>query len=254
MRLTLVVAASLVGGAINAMAGGGTLLTFPALVGLGIAPLTANATSTVALWPASVSSMWGYREPLRGAREWVVSFALPSVAGGLIGALLLIWTPAATFSRIVPWLVLGATGLFMTQGTLTKWLRRHSATSAAVPVERSPSPAILGFQFLIAIYGGYFGAGVGILMLAGLGFMGLSNIHRMNGLKNCGGLCMNAVAAAAFAVSGLVNWPVALAMAFGSFAGGYTGSRLAQRIGQRAVRSVIVLVGFSSGIWLMVAH
>src|SRR4051812_26487600 len=258
LRLALVVIASAVGGAINAMAGGGTLLTFPALVGLGIPPLTANATSTVALWPASVSSMWGYREPLRGARSWVVGFALPSLAGGLGGALLLIWTPADTFSRIVPWLVLGGTALFIAQGTLTDRLRRRAraATGGAgsAAAERPPSPMILGFQFLIAIYGGYFGAGVGILMLAGLGFMGLSNIHRMNGLKNWGGLCMNAVAAVAFAVGGLVNWPVALAMAVGSFGGGYTGSRLAQRIGQRAVRTVIVLVGLSSGIWLMVAR
>src|SRR3954465_2068806 len=131
LRLALVVLASLVGGTINAMAGGGTLLTFPALVGLGIPPLTANATSTVALWPASVSSMWGYREPLRGARSWVVGFALPSLAGGLVGALLLIWTPANTFSRIVPWLVLGATALFIAQGTLTDRLRRRTATSGA---------------------------------------------------------------------------------------------------------------------------
>src|SRR3954469_24707262 len=125
LRLTLVVVASAVGGAINAMAGGGTLLTFPALVGLGIPPLTANATSTVALWPASVSSMWGYREPLRGARDWVVPFALPSLAGGLVGALLLVRTPAATFSRLVPWLVLTATALFIIQGPLSARLRQR---------------------------------------------------------------------------------------------------------------------------------
>src|SRR3954465_3187644 len=144
----------------NAVAGGGTLLTFPALVGLGIPPLTANATSTVALWPASVSSMWGYRGPLRGARAWVVGFALPSLCGGLVGALLLIWTPPLTFSRIVPWLVLGATALFVVQAPLTRWLRRRAASSPdAVETpgaDRPPSPAILAFQFLIAIYGGYF--------------------------------------------------------------------------------------------------
>src|SRR4051812_8975609 len=130
LRLALVVVASAVGGAINAMAGGGTLLTFPALVGLGIPPLTANATSTVALWPASVSSMWGYRRPLQGAREWVIGFALPSLAGGFVGALLLIWTPPTTFSRIVPWLVLGATALFVAQGTVTDRLRQRSGKSA----------------------------------------------------------------------------------------------------------------------------
>jgi uncharacterized protein len=258
LRLTLVVLVSAVAGAMNAIAGGGTLLTFPALIGLGIAPLTANATSTVGLLPASISSMWGYRRPLRGARAWAVAFAWPSLAGGLVGALLLVGTPPSTFSRIVPWLVLGATGLFIAQGPLADRLRRNAAVLAADPPaassERSPTPVILGFQFLIAIYGGYFGAGVGILMLAGLGFMGLRDIHRMNGLKNWGGLCMNAVAALAFAVGGLVNWPVALSMAAGSFAGGYVGSRLAQRIGQQAVRLVIAFIGLSSGIWLMVAR
>ena len=258
LRLSLVVLVSAVAGVMNAIAGGGTLLTFPALIGLGIAPLTANATSTVGLVPASISSMWGYRRPLRGARDWVVAFALPSLIGGLIGALLLIGTPPTTFSRIVPWLVLSATGLFIAQGPLTDRLRRKAALSIADPPvarpEPSSTPAMLAFQFLIAIYGGYFGAGVGILMLAGLGFMGLRDIHRMNGLKNWGGLCMNAVAALAFAVGGLVNWPVALSMAAGSFAGGYVGSRLAQRIGQRAVRLVIAFIGLSSGIWLMLAR
>ena len=255
VRLLLVVFVSAVAGVMNAIAGGGTLLTFPALIGLGIPPLTANATSTVGLLPASVSSMWGYRDPLQGARHWMLAFALPSLAGGLIGAVLLIWTPANTFSRIVPWLVLGATGLFIAQGPLSDRLRRRgTGTSSGSPVDPSPTGLILAFQFLIAIYGGYFGAGVGILMLAGLGLMGLTNIHRMNGLKNWGGLCMNAVAAAAFAVTGLVNWPAALSMAAGSFGGGYIGSRLAQRIGQQAVRTVIVAIGISSGIWLMLAR
>lgn len=255
LRPIVVVLVSAVAGVMNAIAGGGTLLTFPALIGLGIPPLAANATSTVGLLPASVSSMWGYRDSLRGAREWMVAFTLPSLAGGLVGAILLIFTPATTFSRIVPWLVLGATGLFIAQGPLADWLRsRSGADTPATPAERAPSPLVLGFQFMIAIYGGYFGAGVGILMLAGFGFMGLTNIHRMNGLKNWGGLCMNAVAAVAFAVSGMVNWPAALSMAAGSFAGGYVGSRLAQRIGQPAVRLAIVLIGISSGIWLLVSR
>ena len=115
-----------------------------------------------------------------------------------------------------------------------------------------PRPQLLVFQFLIGIYGGYFGAGAGILMLAALGLMGLTNIHRMNGLKNWGGLCMNAVAAITFAFSGLVNWPVAASMAVGAIGGGYLGSRTAQRVSQQTVRVVIVLIGLGSGAWLLI--
>jgi uncharacterized membrane protein YfcA len=116
----------------------------------------------------------------------------------------------------------------------------------------APTVGVLVFQFLVAVYGGYFGAGIGILMLAALGLMGLTNIHQMNGLKNWGGLCANAVAAATFAASGLVNWPIALAMAVGSIVGGYGGSGLAQRVPQRAVRQAVVVVGLASAVWLAV--
>jgi uncharacterized membrane protein YfcA len=237
LHLAAVVAVSAVAGAMNAVAGGGTLLTFPALIGLGIPPLTANATSTVALWPGSAGSIWGYRRELAGARQWALGFALPSLLGGLVGALLLLATDEATFSELVPWLVLGATVLFMGQGPLGAWLRRRTNPAAAGAdatdgTDRFPDVRLLAFQFLIGIYGGYFGAGAGILMLAALGLMGLTNIHRMNGLKNWGGLCMNAVAAITFAVSGLVNWPVALSMAIGEVSGGYLGSRTAQRVCQ----------------------
>jgi uncharacterized membrane protein YfcA len=256
----LVVLAALIGGVMNSIAGGGTLVTFPALVALGITPINANATSTVALWPGALGSMWGYRGELRGARPWAVGFALPSLLGGAVGAYLLLRTPAERFSALVPWLVLGATGLFMVQRPVMKWFteRRPPCSSvSATPSDRDnhltsrwPPPSILVYQFLVAIYGGYFGAGVGILMLAALGFMGLQNIHRMNGLKNWGGLCMNAVAATMFAFSSLVNWPVALAMASGAIAGGYLGSRTAQRVPQQLVRGTIVAIGLISGVLL----
>jgi uncharacterized membrane protein YfcA len=255
--LLLVVLISAVAGAMNAIAGGGTLLTFPALVWLGVPPLTANATSTVALVPASLASVYGYRGELRGARPWAIGFALPSILGGAAGAALLRLTPEARFEALVPYLVLGATVLFVIQkpvmAALARWTRSHPpAESDAVLTSRFPRPAILVYQFLISIYGGYFGAGMGILMLAGLGFMGLTNIHRMNGLKNWGGSCANFTAAALFAVSGLVRWPVALAMATGAVSGGYLGSRLAQRIGQKAVRWSIAAIGFGSGLWMLV--
>lgn len=249
-------AIALLAGAVNSIAGGGTLLTFPALVALGIPPVVANATSTVALWPGAFGSMWGYRRELRGAQHWAVGFALPSIAGGALGALLLLRTPAPWFDLVVPWLVLGATALFMAQGPLVTRARRSAAsvpgaeTDAALTRHRPPC-SILAYQFLVGVYGGYFGAGVGILMLAALGLMGLTNIHRMNGLKNWGGLCMNATAAALFAASSIVSWPVAAAMAAGAVVGGYGGARLAQRVPQTAVRRTIVVIGVASGLWLL---
>jgi uncharacterized membrane protein YfcA len=267
LRLPLVVVASAVAGAVNSIAGGGTLLTFPALVGLGIAPVVANATSTVALWPGALGSMWGYRRELKGVRQWAIAFAIPSLTGGLAGAWLLLRTPPERFDALVPWLVLGATVLFMAQRAITarvaggwRGARASTGTSSQLggfpngyPLPTTGYPfLVLFYQFLVAIYGGYFGAGVGILMLAALGVAGFTNIHQMNGLKNWGGLCMNAVAAVTFALSGIVNWPVALAMAVGAIVGGYGGSRLAQRVSQQAVRRAIVVIGLTSGVWLMV--
>jgi uncharacterized protein len=249
-----VVLAALIGGAMNSIAGGGTLLTFPALVALGIAPINANATSTVALWPGALGSMWGYRGELKGARPWAIGFALPSLLGGFAGAWLLLRTPAERFSAIVPWLVLGATFLFMIQRPVMRRLQHRQGGTAVIDdhalTGRWPPASILAYQFLVSVYGGYFGAGVGILMLAALGFMGLHNIHRMNGLKNWGGLCMNVVAAGMFAFSSLVSWPVALAMAIGAVSGGYLGSRAAQRVPQALVRAAVVAIGLISGVLL----
>lgn len=252
LRLLLVVIAAAIGGAINAIAGGGTLVTFPALVGLGVPSIVANATSTVALWPGAVGSLFGYRQELAGARAWSIRFAIPSLIGGLVGALLLLRTPGERFDQIVPWLVLGATVLFMVQRPLMAALRKRSGVQAdsTDPTSRSPGAPLLLFQFGVAVYGGYFGAGIGILMLAALGFMGFTNIHRMNGLKNWGGLCINVVAAATFALGGFVDWPVAVAMATGALAGGYAGSRLAQRVPQAWVRRAVVVIGLGAAFWL----
>jgi uncharacterized membrane protein YfcA len=238
------------------VAGGGTLLTFPALIAAGLSPLVANATSTVALLPATLSSMLGYRDELAGARRWALALAVPSLAGGGLGALLLLHTSNATFNRVVPWLVLAATLLFTLQRPLLRWIRGADAEtkSDAELEQRSPAPALLAAQFAVGVYGGYFGAGIGILMLASLGFMGFSNIHRMNGLKNWGAFCMNLVAAVTFAFSGIVTWPVAVSMAVGSIAGGYVGARAAQRVPERAVRWAVVAVGLVSGVWLALRH
>lgn len=252
IRLIAVAIAAAVGGMVNSIAGGGTLLTFPALIALGVPPLVANATSTVALWPGALSSMYGYRAHLRGFLRWSMIFAIPSLLGGGTGAWLLLHTSESRFEAIVPWLVLGATFLFGIQGPLMKRLRpqrelRHDDGSFA---PRHGATALM-WQFLVGVYGGYFGAGIGILMLAVLGFMGFSDIHRMNGLKNWGGLCINFVAAVMFAISGIVDWAVALAMAVGAIAGGYAAAHLAQRVPQAIVRRAIIVVGVASGLWLM---
>ncbi|HKH91805.1 MAG TPA: TSUP family transporter [Gemmatimonadaceae bacterium] len=244
--------AALLAGMVNAIAGGGTLLTFPALVAAGLSPLSANATSTVALLPGALSSMLGYRGELAGVRRWAILFALPSLFGGALGAMLLLRTSSAAFDRIVPWLVLGATALFLAQRPLLRLVRgsRQQPGDDALSARR-PSAALLAGQFVVGIYGGYFGAGIGILMLAALGLMGFVNIHRMNGLKNWGGFCMNLVAAVTFASSGIVRWPVALGMAIGSIVGGYVGARAALRVSQEAVRGAVAAVGLLSGLWLL---
>jgi uncharacterized membrane protein YfcA len=285
LQLLLAALAAAAAGAVNAIAGGGTLITFPTLLAIGIPPIVANATSTVALWPGTVGSMWGYRRELVGAQSWAVRFAVPSLAGGIVGALLLLRTSSERFSAIVPFLVLGATALFVLQGPMLRALQARRATIAAaattvgasaamqpalevtvepagestvvaatsVAADRLPPPptVFLVYQFLVAIYGGYFGAGMGILMLAALGLMGLANIHQMNGLKNWGGTCINIVAVAIFAASGIVSWPIALVMAVGATIGGYVGSGLAQRVPQRVVRRAIIAIGVASGVWLL---
>jgi hypothetical protein len=248
----LIFLAAAIGSAVNSVAGGGTLVTFPAIVWLGLPALVANATSTVALWPGAIGSMWAYRGELTGARRWLAWFTIPSVGGGAVGAWLLLHTSAHRFDAIVPFLVLGATVVFVVQRPLTRWLSPGRAEFGGNG-EPLPRPAwwVFAAQFIVGIYGGYFGAGIGILMLATLGAMGLTGIHRMNGLKNWGGMCMNGVAAVAFAASGLVVWPVAIAMTAGALAGGYVGARAALRAGQVWVRRAVILTGLLAFIWLL---
>lgn len=251
---------SALAGAVNSVAGGGTLLTFPSLLWVGkLEEIIANATSTVALWPGQLSSLWGYRNELGASHRTLALFAVPSFLGGLVGSVLLLRTSNDTFARLVPYLILLATVLFMVQEPVARRLRRNEEMSSGGQGDSrqagfSPGRClvVVGFQFLVAVYGGYFGAGIGILMLAALGFLGLKNIHQMNAIKNISGMCINAVAALLFIVNGLVNWRLALLMATGAILGGYTGAGIAQRIGQKAVRRVIVLIGLSLTISLLI--
>ena len=235
-------------GAINSIAGGGTLLTFPSLLGLGLESKVANATSTLGLWPGSLGGAWGYRTELARSGRQACLFFLPSLIGGATGALLLLGTEPAVFDRLVPWLILGATLLFAMQGLVSRWLSARQTTD-----QTGPSPRrwllVLPLQFLVAVYGGYFGAGIGILMLAALGFLGIEDIHERNGIKNLAALCINGVAVITFIASRLVDWPVALVMAVGALLGGYLGAGIAKRIGPRWVRAVVIAVGLLATAW-----
>jgi uncharacterized membrane protein YfcA len=244
--VVLFVAATLAG-AINAVAGGGTLVTFPALVWSGLEERIANATSTVSLWPGSIGGMWGYRRELRGTTWWIV-LLLPSLLGGTAGALLLLATPASAFRAIVPYLVLSATCLFMLQGTLSRLRTKRASPS-------SPSAITIGvviiLQAAIATYGGYFGAGIGILMLAVLSLLQIESVHELNGVKTLLAACINGIAAACFVYAGAVNWPRALIMIAGSITGGYGGASIARQLGQKTVRAVVVAIGFCITAWML---
>jgi uncharacterized protein len=241
--------AAFVAGAINSVAGGGTLLTFPTLIWIGLPSINANATSTVAIWPGTVGTIWGYRLELRSASPRMFALALPSFAGGILGALLLRRTPPALFDALVPFLVLFATLLFMIQESVQRRLKLAHAES------HKSARWLMGamaFQLFVALYGGYFGAGIGILMLAALSVLGLTDIHQMNGLKALLGASVNAVAGAYFIWARMVYWPEFAVMVAGAIIGGYGGAMIARRIGGKVVRRIVVLVGLSMAAALFV--
>ena len=241
METAVIVVAAIVAGAINSIAGGGTLISFPALMWVGRNPIVANATNTVALWPASFAGMVGFRRELRTLPRWLYLLTIPSILGAALGAWLLLRTPAKTFQQIVPLLILTATLLLAGQEFISRWLggvaRAHEHPTAGWVT------FVFTFQFLVAIYGGYFGAGMGILMLAALGFIGLTDLHQMNGLKNLLAICINGVAAIYFGISGAVNWHDGIIMAVAGIAGGYFGARVARRLGRKFVRGFVVAIG-----------
>jgi uncharacterized protein len=237
----VIAAAAFAAGLINSIAGGGTLVSFPALMWLGRNSLLANATSTVALWPASLAGLYGFRRELEGGARTFLRFAVPSLAGGVLGATLLLLTPSDTFDRLVPFLILFATLLLAAQEPLSRRLRR--AGDEQRPPTRAWWAGAYVFQFFVGVYGGYFGAGIGILMLAALGLLGFTDIHRMNALKNLLAICINGIAAAVFIASGAVIWSDVLLMTFAAIAGGYTGARLAYKLGRRFVRVFVIVVG-----------
>jgi uncharacterized protein len=236
----VIAGAAFAAGLINSIAGGGTLVSFPALLWTGRDAVLANATSTVALWPASLSGVYGFRRELGGGARWVLLFGVPSLIGGVIGAALLLRTPSSVFARLVPYLILFATLLIALQEPLARRLRSNVEDE---PPTRAWRVGAVVFQFFVGVYGGYFGAGIGILMLAALGLLGFSDIHRMNALKNLLAILINGVAAVYFIASGAVIWTDVLVMTFAAIAGGYAGARLAYKLGRRFVRIFVILIG-----------
>jgi uncharacterized membrane protein YfcA len=245
----VVAAAAFAAGLINSIAGGGTLVSFPALLWAGRDPVLANATSTVALWPASLAGVYGFRRDLKGGARTFLLFGAPSLAGGILGAALLLRTPSQTFGRLVPFLILFATLLLAAQEPISRRLR---GTNEEHRPTRAWWAGACVFQFFVGVYGGYFGAGIGILMLAALGLLGFTDIHRMNALKNLLAICINGVAAVYFTASGAVLWSDVLVMTFAAVAGGYTGARLAYRLGRRFVRLAVILIGLVMSVSLFV--
>jgi uncharacterized protein len=244
LEYVLLFVAAVVAGMINAVAGGGTLITFPALVFAGLNPIVANATSTLALWPGYVSATVGFRRDLRGTGRLLGLLAAPSLAGGLLGAYLLLKTPTHTFDLLAPFLILAAALLLLAQD------RRPPAP----PAERSRAAlaALLGYQLLAAVYGGYFGAGLGFVLLVGYGVFGTRDFFQSSGLKNATTTLVNGVALAYFVARGAIAWAEGMTMVAGAIAGGYAGAVVARRVGAKPVRRAVVALGLVLAVALLV--
>lgn len=238
-------------GIINSVAGGGSFLTFPALLFVGIPPIQSNATSTAAVWPGTVASLFAYRKVFTvEARQLLAPLLITGVIGGILGAQILLYTPQATFLKLVPWLLLGATLLFVASGRITRWVRAR--TSHHRGGARWLTYGGLCLELFIAMYVGYFGAGVGILILALLALLGMENIHAMNGMKTLLVTVVNGVALSIFIFSKVVVWPEALLMLVAAIFGGYGGASVAQKIDPKYVRRLVIIVGFGMSAYFFI--
>src|ERR1700730_15367149 len=237
--------AGVLGGAINAVAGGGSFVAFPALLFTGVGPVPANATNTLALWVGVTASGGAYWKRLNLTSRVMIPLVATSVVGGLAGAILLIKTPAQTFLRVLPWLLLGATLLFAFGKHLT------GRISAGISREAS-NAAVTGasiFELLVAVYGGYFGGGLGIMNLAMFAAMGMTDIHAMNKLKVILGGIINGTATVTFIMTRAILWPQGMVMTAGALLGGYSSAHYAQKLPQVWIRSFVILVGTAMTIY-----
>lgn len=241
--------AAMLGGALNAVAGGGSLISFPSLIAFGVPALNANATNTAALWPGSVSGTFGYREDLKGQGRLLLVLLIPSLVGGLLGAVILVYTPKELFDQIVPFLVLFATVMFAIQDRVKRFVNGAKADQESGQLGR-----IVGFIFnlFIATYGGYFGAAMSIMLMASLSIIGLRDIHRINALKTTLAIAINGIALVFFSLNAIIRWDLAVIMALGSIVGGYGAARLIKRVPQDRIRQFVILVGLVVSTWLFV--
>ena len=231
--------AGVLGGALNSVAGGGSFIAFPALLFTGVPPIPANATNTIALWTGAAASGGAYRKRLDVPRRVLIPLLAASVTGGIAGAFLLLKTPAHTFMRVLPWLTLGATLLFA-------FGKKLAGGRKSVIEHDSATPALVGatlFQLCVGVYGGYFGGGMGIVMLAMLAALGMTDIHRMNALKSVMGSVINGVAVVTFVAARAIYWREGVVMIVGGIAGGYLGAHYAMKLPQIWIRWFVVMVG-----------
>lgn len=232
--------AAVLAGALNSVAGGGTFIAFPALLFAGIEPIAANATCTIGVWPGALASAFAYRRELNIQSKRLPIMLAISLTGGAIGAFVLLSTPSATFEFLIPWLLLAAAVLFTFSPHITAFLRRH----AYAPPQGVALLGSLALQFMIAFYGGYFGAGIGILMLALLALLGMTQIHEMNALKTVLGTAINGIAVVIFILSGKVVWDVAVLMIAGGIVGGYFGAHYAKKLPGTWIRYFVITIAW----------
>lgn len=237
----LLFAAGMIGGALNAVAGGGSFVAFPALLFAGVPAVSANATNTISLWLGVNASARAYRRHLNISRRLLIPLVVVSIVGGLLGAFVLIRTPAQTFLRTIPWLMLGATLLFIFGKRLTHLV----VLSVSGEPRWSAIAGACAFEFFVAVYGGYFGGGMGILTLAMLAALGMSDINAMNALKVTLGSVINGMATLTFVVAGVIYWRQGMVMTVGAVVGGYASAHYAQRLPQTWVRLVVILTALS---------
>lgn len=238
--LGIACAASLAAGAVNAVAGGGTLISFPVLIGLGLSPVSANITNTLALTPGYISGVFAQRKDIRGLKERLIRIIPISVFGGIAGGLILIWAGDRSLEILIPYLILGASLLLLVQVRLKRWLQTRAGSGSSGIVWKAFGLILL---FLAAVYGGYFGAGVSILVLAVLGMIYDESLTSLNALKQMISFCINISASLYFIFTGRVEWIFVLVMGAGSIAGGFAGGMLVERINPDILRYGIVCAG-----------
>ncbi len=246
----LIFVAALFAGGLNGIAGGGSFILFPVLIFLGIPPITANATNSIALLPGTLASAGAYRREFGNDRRDLIQVCGLGVIGGLAGAILLLRTPSTTFLQVLPYLLLTATLAFSFSGKLTLLVNQHQSRFAHIKGLRTVLITIL--QLIVAVYGGFFGGGMGILFLATFALMGMTNIHRMNAYKVLLTSCINAVIVIPFVLAGVILWQEGAIAAIGASTGGYLSAYFAQKIAPTIVKRFVIAIGWGMTLYFFV--